>query len=196
MREQFQESSSLSVLEVLRDKALELGAFKAAILDVKDISTDASFLQLCQSNSCGNYGRNYTCPPDIGEIEDLMRKIRTFDKALVYQTVSSLEDSYDFEGMMEAGNRHNELAQKLWDCSDELLAADAACKKQVMHLGAGGCRLCPVCGKKTGVPCRNPKRAIASLEAHGINVSELAKQAGMNYINGQNTVTYFGAVFC
>jgi hypothetical protein len=33
-----------------------------------------------------------------------------------------------------------------------------------------------------------------SLEAYGINVSELAKAAGMNYINGQNTVTYFGAV--
>jgi hypothetical protein len=33
-----------------------------------------------------------------------------------------------------------------------------------------------------------------SLEAYGINVSELAKSAGMKYINGQDTVTYFGAV--
>ena len=35
------------------------------------------------------------------------------------------------------------------------------------------------------------------LEAYGINVSRMAQTAGMKYINGTNTVTYFGAVlFC
>jgi hypothetical protein len=35
---------------------------------------------------------------------------------------------------------------------------------------------------------------MASLEAYGFNVSRLAAAADMKYINGQNTVTYFGAV--
>jgi len=39
-----------------------------------------------------------------------------------------------------------------------------------------------------------PDRAMPSLEAYGINVSLLAKTSGMKYINGANTVTYFGAV--
>ena len=43
--------------------------------------------------------------------------------------------------------------------------------------------------------CRFPDRAMSSLEAYGVNVSELAVQCGMRYINGENTVTYFGAVF-
>ena len=34
---------------------------------------------------------------------------------------------------------------------------------------------------------------MSSLATYGINVSKLAKAAGMKYINGQNTVTYFGA---
>ena len=42
-----------------------------------------------------------------------MKKVRTFKYILVYQIISQLEDSYDFEGMMEAGNRHNNLTQKL-----------------------------------------------------------------------------------
>lgn len=42
---------------------------------------------------------------------------------------------------------------------------------------------------------RFPDRAMSSLEAYGVNVSELAVQCGMRYINGENTVTYFGAVF-
>ena len=63
-----------------------------------------------------------------------------------------------------------------------------------LHLGAGGCRLCPVCAKRTNEPCRHPQDAMASLETYGVAVSELAASCGMKYINGQNTVTYFGAV--
>ena len=33
------------------------------------------------------------------------------------------------------------------------------------------------------------------METYGIAVSTLAKSCGMNYINGVNTVTYFGAYF-
>ena len=78
---------------------------------------------------------------------------------------------------------------KLWDFTEELGSSEA------LHLGAGGCRLCEICGKREGIPCRNPKRAMRSLEAYGVNVSLLASLANMKYINGQNTVTYFGAVF-
>lgn len=177
------------MIEKLKEKAIELGAFKTGVVEASEIRTDAYFRKMCADNVCGNYGRSYMCPPDIGPIDELMAKVKTFDKVLVYQTVGELEDSYDFEGMMEAGERHNKLAQKLWDLTDEM-----GCK-EVLHLGAGGCKICSVCGKKTGDPCRYPARAMGSLEAYGINVSELASLAGMRYINGKDTVTYFGAVF-
>lgn len=63
-----------------------------------------------------------------------------------------------------------------------------------MHLCAGGCGVCKTCAKRTGESCRFPEKAMPSLEAYGVNVSALAKASNMNYINGQNTVTYFGAV--
>lgn len=176
-------------MERIRQQALLLGAYRAEIVKVKEIALDASFRTLCESNACGNYGRNYMCPPDAGDIHALMEEIRSYDQAVIYQTVASLEDSYDFEGMMEAGSRHNRLAQKLWDFTDETF------EKGVLHLGAGGCRLCPSCNKIRGIACAHPDRAMASLETYGINVSLLAQLAGMRYINGQNTVTYFGGVF-
>ncbi len=172
----------------LRQEALALGARKAEVVEVRDIVTDASFRALCEANSCGNYGRNYTCPPYAGPIDELMRRLRGYGRALVWQTVSPLEDSFDFEGMLEAGRIHNRLARKLWDLTD-------GWGVEALHLGAGGCRLCEKCAAVTGEPCRNPKRAMASLETYGVNVSKLAGLAGMRYINGQNTVTYFGAVF-
>lgn len=176
-------------MEELRQRVLSKGAHRAECIDTKDISTDASFRQLCESNACGNYGKCYMCPPDVGEIHELMDEIRTYDKALIYQTIGLLEDSYDFEGMMEAGQKHNDLAQQVREMTEEMEWAD------VLHLGAGGCRVCGICGKKVGESCRFPDKAMASLEAYGINVSQLASACGMNYINGKNTVTYFGAVF-
>lgn len=44
-------------------------------------------------------------------------------------------------------------------------------------------------------PCIHPELATTSPEAQGMWVSEICKQAGVNYNNGKNTVTYVGAAF-
>ena len=95
-------------------------------------------------------------PPDAGEIDDLIAQAKTFQKALVYQTVGELEDSYDIDGMLEAGKRQNHLARKI---SEEFASLPFV---KSLHLGAGGCRVCPVCAKRTGEPCRYPERAMSS----------------------------------
>lgn len=43
-------------------------------------------------------------------------------------------------------------------------------------------------------PCRFPEKARSSAYANGISVVDLAKQLGINYKNGNNTVTYFSVV--
>ena len=177
-----------ALFDRMTDLALSLGAYRAAVIPVTNVETDASFRDMCASNVCGNYGRNWMCPPDAGDIHDLMAALRSYSYALVYQTVSELEDSYDFEGMMDAGVAHNRLMVEL------RRGIDALALPRVLHLGAGGCRMCEVCAKRTGEPCRHPDLAVASLETYGVNVSRLAPAAGMKYINGKDTVTYFGAV--
>lgn len=173
----------------LEARTLALGAYRAKVIEVSNLETDASFREMCRQNACGLWGKCWTCPPDVGDIDTMMAHLRTYSHVLVYQTVGALEDSYDFEGMTKAGNAHNVLAQSL-----RAVFADAGLQT-ALHLGAGGCRVCPVCAKRTGEPCRHPGLAMSSLEAYGINVSRLAPAVDMKYINGQNTVTYFGAVF-
>ncbi len=172
----------------LIQKAIGLGAYKACVIAASDISTDRAFRDMCKMNACGVYGKCWMCPPYVGDIDELMQKIREYDYALVYQTVSELEDSFDFEGMVAAKKRTYPLAQAFRKVFSDMNIS------RVLHLGAGGCGVCEVCAKKTNEPCRFPEKAMPSLEAYGINVSELAKAAGMKYINGKDTVTYFGAV--
>jgi len=175
-------------MEKLMEKLLQWGAYKAAIVPVKDIVFDRRFREQCASNACGCYGKNHMCPPDVGDIDELIARAKQYDKALVFQTVTPLEDSYDFEGMMEAGKGLHRLVRRV---REELCAGGAG---DVLILGGGACRECEVCAKRDNLPCRKPEVATPSLEAHGIAVSQLATLAGMKYINGQDTVTYFGAV--
>ena len=176
------------IYELLKKNALDLGAYKASVIDADKIVTDRAFRDMCASNACGMYGKCYMCPPDVGEIDELMAEIRNYRYALVYQSVTELEDSFDFEGMVAAKKRTYPLAQAF-----RAVFEDCNIKK-VLHLGAGGCGVCKKCAKQTGEPCRAPDLALPSLEAYGIDVSKLASAAGMKYINGQNTVTYFGCV--
>lgn len=179
--------NELSLL--LTDTLLSLGAYKAALIDAAAIETDVRFRAMCESNACGLYGKCWTCPPDVGNIDELMAELGGYRYALVYQTVSELEDSFDIEGMFEARKTFNSIVMRVRKLFAEQNIKDA------LHLGAGGCGVCESCAKRTDEPCRSPELATASLEAYGVNVSKLASSAQMKYINGADTVTYFGAVF-
>lgn len=174
--------------EHLVELALACGATHAAALPAARISLDAVFRSICQSNACGNYGQCYMCPPDVGDIHDMMAQVHTYQSAILYQTIHPLEDSFDYEGMVEAGARHCAVSQAL-----QQRLREASMSKH-LHLSAGGCKVCEVCAKRENLPCRCPDRAMPSMESYGVNVYQTAQHAGLKYINGQDTVTYFGMV--
>ena len=171
-------------------RRVEAEGCRAALLPVEQISFDPAFRRACEQNTCGNFGKCWKCPPDAGPIEELIREAQTYDTALVLQTIGTLEDSFDFEGMMEAAHQHGLLLTRV-----RALAGTLGFSRWLL-LGAGGCHVCETCARRTNEPCRHPDLATASLETYGVNVSRLASACGMKYVNGQNTVTYFGALLC
>lgn len=172
----------------LMEAALRAGAAKAEIITREQIVLNAEFRAVCETNQCGGYGRCWVCPPELGDIETLMEEVRQYPYALWYQSVAPLEDSFDIEGMFEAGKEHAWLSQRIRDAVLPLL------RNESLHLTCGGCHLCPVCAKRSGEPCRMPERALASLEGYGFDVYATTKSTSLAYINGPDTVTYFGAV--
>ena len=128
------------------------------------------------------------CPPDIGDIDELISQVKSYKRGLLYQSIFTLEDSFDFEGMQEGGREQSRRSRLL----DDALRSEGY--EGYLHLSKGGCGVCSPCAKVKGEPCRFPDRALSSLEGYGINVSSTVKSTSMKYINGVNTVTYFGII--
>lgn len=174
--------------ESLLDCALAAGVHRAYVLPVSEVPFDAGLRAYCEADRCGCYGRNYACPPSVGSAEETIAKVKSYEFALVFQTVSPLQDSLDIEGMVDAAQKHNLISNALFhEVQAEL--------PESMPLSIGACRICSVCAKTIDQPCRHPERAVSSLEAYCVNVSQLAEKCHMKYINGQNTITYFSALF-
>ncbi|MFI3174050.1 MAG: DUF2284 domain-containing protein [Bacillota bacterium] len=179
---------STQAIEEIRKKLLELGAVKTAVLPISEIPFEPEFRTFCESNACGKYKTSWSCPPHAGEVEDLIAHANSFSAVLVYQTIGEIEDSYDIEGMLEAGKVHEVLTRKIKNhCKDFGL-------QRYECLGSGSCDFCAECTAPNGEPCRFPEELIVSIDAYTVYVAELAKRCDMKYTNGENTVTYFGMV--
>lgn len=174
--------------EMLALAARNSGAAKAAVISADSIVLNREFYDICAGNACGNFGRCWMCPPDVGSIGELMARVRRYRHGLLYQSIGELEDSFDIEGMEAAAKAHAQLSQRIQAAVLPLLGAD------IFHLSCGGCNLCARCAKLDGAPCRFPEKALVPMEAAGIDVYNTVKDTQLKYINGANTVTYFGLV--
>lgn len=172
---------------MLKEKIKALGCDSVGEIPTSEIPFAPSLVQMCEMNHCGCYGKNYACPPHIGNPEDLIKKAKGYEKILVFQKIYPLEDSFDFEGMIAGKQHFQQLVKEVQGLCMEKL-------ENYLLLGAGACTICETCAVCEQRPCRFPDKMIASLESYCIEVSVLAGRCGMNYINGQNTVTYFGCI--
>lgn len=171
----------------LEEAVRACGAFKAECIPAEKIVLSAKFREACKTNSCGHFGRCYQCPPDIGEISELMERVRAYPYAVLYQSVAQIEDSFDYEGMMDAAQAHVQLSQRVQKKVKTMLP------EGFLHL-SNGCSLCKRCAKEDNLPCRHPLEALPSMSGFGVDVYNTAAGTDLHYINGQNTVTYFGMV--
>lgn len=174
--------------DLLDQLAGESGFTHHGRIETDGLRVSKEIRALCASNTCGNYGKNWMCPPGVGELPELEATVRGYRYCHVLQYVGTIEDSFDFEGMQEIARdfdrRVRELRARLRTQTDE----------EFLVLGAGPCTHCADCTYLQGEPCRDPEEALSSAEAYGFNVKKIVESAGLSYINGTNTVSYVGVV--
>ncbi len=176
----------MSVNDYIASHREELGIHQFAFIKTSDLIFSDGVRKLCEMNSCGQYGKTWACPPGVGTLEECREKILKYENFFVFTTMHPLEDSFDFEGMEAGKVRHTEVCPAIVNLFREQYA-------DLLVLSAEGCERCKTC-TYPDAPCRFPETLYPSIESYGVEVNRLAATAGINYINGANTVTYFGCI--
>ena len=140
---------------IVAKKMLEKeGADPAILIDPREVATAPWTVFKCQFG-CSSYGHNHCCPP----------------KAPSYDKTRKILDCYS-TGILFRIHGWNATAMA-FRCSREIFL-DGYYK--TIAFGSGMCKLCQSCDP---AGCRQPERAIPSMEACGIDVFATARHFGL-----------------
>ena len=167
------------------EAARECGFTAAAVLEVNTLKPMAMVRDACKDGKCGAYGKNWTCPPYCGTLEECEARMRQYSRGLLLQTVGQLEKTVDTRGYARVEGEHLTAFHRF----AEMLRKEYP---QALCLGSGGCRICGTCAWPE--KCRFPERACASMEAYGLFVTQVCRDNGMPYYHGPKTITYTACV--
>lgn len=165
--------------------AIEEGFSAAEIVNTEDIVFDFSFRPYCEENLCGQYGANYSCPPDCGSPEAMKQRVLAHKKALVLQTIWEISDYSNMDLIKPAKAAHNAAEIRLV----KRLRADG---RDGFIVGASGCALCSPCKQVLGQPCAFPEYQYSCMSAYCVFVKKLADKCGMEYDCGDGLLAFFG----
>lgn len=168
--------------ETLSRIAAESGFSHWTALDVGTIELKSEVRDMCAVNTCGMYGKRWSCPPGCGTLEECGDKLRGRTLGILVQTVGEIEDSFDFEAMMEIEAEHKEHFS-------EMYAALRSAGADVLAIGSGCCTACRTC-TYPDAHCRFPDRLVSSMEAYGMVVNEICKANGLAYNYGPEKMAY------
>lgn len=141
---------------------------------------------MCAADRCNAYGSRWACPPGCGTLEQCRNRIGRYANGILLQTVGTLEDAFDAEGISAASKRHDSRFKLL---THQVRRRLPGC----LPLGAGSCTRCEVCTYPVK-PCRFPKKMFSSMEAYGLLVSDVCTRSGMPYYRGPGTITFTSCI--
>ncbi|MDR1083234.1 MAG: DUF2284 domain-containing protein [Coriobacteriales bacterium] len=154
-----------------------IGCFDPAKLEIRP-----EVREMCAADKCHEFGKNWMCPPACGSLEKYQTLLKRYHTGYLFQTVAEMEDAFDYPGIEEGSRTHQ---QRL----NDLVKHISHTEQDILLLGAGACKLCEPC-TYPNAPCRNPKRAIPSMEATGLVVYDVCELANIPYYHGPNTIAY------
>ena len=146
----------------------------------EEIIFDEAVFAACAENKCGNYGKNHSCPPLSGDMEENKSHFLAYEHAIIVNKILDMGKHY--EKMMEASLEFGEAVERLAKILDG---------KPVRIAGAGGCRICKKCAALTGEPCRFPEKRRYSMEGSGMDIVKMSIQQKMTYNGGDHKLGYF-----
>jgi len=155
-------------------KALAEGfGFHARVLDPHKVPVCEDYRKYCEENLCGNFGKNYSCPPACGSITALHEELLKYSAVIALETAEEKEN-FDTAFALDAGKRHNKAVMAL-------TAALRDAGYDTFGMGCGGCFLCERCAIEDDLPCLYPEKRLGCISAFGIDAGGLMELCGFEF---------------
>lgn len=175
-------------MEELETYARSLGLFNCRYFPASLLETEERIRGFCRENKCGNYGRNYMCPPHAGSLEEIRRKFRAYQTGLLFQFTRRLDVKNDLKGLRQSKVDFHRSVLKL--------------EGQLRNIGypnpwgliGGECSLCDACLQPLDLPCAYPTDARPSLESLGVDVLGLLARFGIDKAFHPDRITWTGCL--
>lgn len=166
--------------------AQDIGFSHAARLNAKTLVVRGEVRDMCASGRCQRYGHSWSCPPACGSLEHISKLLSSYTGGVLVQATTVMDGDFDAEAIERAQKKHKEdfatLARQA-----RLLHPDC------LPLTAGTCTLCNRCTYPDR-PCRYPAKRLSSMEAFGLLVRDVCRDAGLPYYYGPGTLTFSSCI--
>ncbi len=173
--------------EEILQEAQKAGFDNYKLIEASRLHFCRDFRKYCEVNYCGNYGKNYSCPPGCGTPEEMEERTRKFDTVLVLQTITPVQDITDGEETKKIKLRHNEMT---WNLIEKIGGEIG----EYLPAMAGPCGLCTPCAMAEDMECRFPEKKASCLSAYCIKVDALAEECKIPYWC-EDKVAFFSLLF-
>lgn len=173
--------------EKLEQSLSELPLYVYFDIDPKGLEFSQRIRWICE-NECPMYGKSWACPPGVGAVESCKEKCLSYEKCLMIGTITEVADIANIDEALATRHDHEAITN----------AVRGFFREQGIEpyiLSTEACAHCERCAVLDGEPCRYPERMHPCLESHGINIIPTLEENGLEFIYGENIVTWYSLFF-
>ena len=173
--------------EKLEQSLAKLPLYVYFDIDPKSLEFSDRIRWICQ-HECPMYGKSWACPPGVGEVAQCKAKCLSYEKCLLIGTITEVSDVANIQETLATRPAHENL-------TNEVASLMIAQSVHPYILSTEACALCERCAILDSTPCRRPERMHPCVESHGINIIPTLEENGLEFIYGENIVTWYSLLF-
>ena len=172
---------------LLEEQLSQLPLYFYEWIDMGDLEFSERIRWICE-HECPMYGKSWACPPGVGEVCQCEQKVRGYRNCLMVGTITETDDIANMERTLATRPEHEALTEQV----RELMKEQGV---DPFILSTEACTLCRRCAIEEGLPCRFPEKMHPCVESHGINLIPTLENLGLDFIYGENIITWYSLIF-
>lgn len=166
------------IVEVLKESDIVEYAF----LKQSDMEYSLRMRESCQW--CPNFNQRWSCPPNIGAIDENIKKCQSYEYALLLSGYARIKDETieksGEETYVLSRRKKNPLYMEIKEKIQEITGSSALALTTF-------CTVCKKCALPE--PCRFPEKATCSVESHGIRMVHMMEKLKFTRYSDKNGYT-------